>query len=415
MNTHETGAKQNSSISSNQPCDFAIIGGGIVGLATALALTESLPNARVVLLEKEAQWAAHQTGRNSGVIHSGIYYKPGSLKARFAREGNIAMTAFCREYSIPYDICGKLIVATQESELSQLEKLYLRGVENGLRVEKIALEQLREIEPHAAGIAAIRVLDAGITDYKAVTEKMSLLLEERGVDLRLGTKVVKLDIHSSGTVLETDRGELHAKFLINCAGLQCDRIAKLAGAPTQSKIIPFRGEYYTLRTDARHLVKNLIYPVPDPSFPFLGVHFTRMISGEIHAGPNAVLSLKREGYHRTDFDLHDCMDTLGYPGFWKLAARHWRAGYEEVVRSFSKAAFVSSLQKLIPEITADDIIPSPSGVRAQALLNDGSLVDDFDIQLGPNSLHVCNAPSPAATASLEIGRYVADKVINSRS
>jgi L-2-hydroxyglutarate oxidase len=392
------------------PYDIAIIGGGIVGLATGLALSRSHPRIRLLLVEKESDWGAHQTGHNSGVLHSGIYYTPGSLKARFAREGNWAMVAFCREHGLPHEVCGKVIVATEPEELPLLDRLYQRGLENELTVSRLSAEELKAREPHVNGLAALLVPSAGITDYKRVAQKFAALLQEQGSDLRRNTRVEKLTPTADGITLGTTGGEFHSRFLVNCAGLHSDRIARLAGARTEAHIVPFRGEYYTLTPGKRALVTHLIYPVPNPAFPFLGVHFTRMIDGEIHAGPNAVLSLKREGYRKTDLALSDVADVATFGGFWRLAARHWREGAKEWTRSLSKAAFTRSLQRLIPEIRAEDLIPAGAGVRAQALLPDGRLVDDFLLVSGPNSLHVCNAPSPAATAALKIGEYVAKEV-----
>lgn len=390
--------------------DFAIVGGGIVGLSTALALTRRYPAASILLLEKEADWAAHQTGHNSGVIHSGIYYTPGSFKARFARDGNRSMVEFCREYGIEHDICGKVIVATRAEELPLLEKLYQRGLQNELAIEKIGREQLAEIEPHVRGLAAIRVPSAGIVNYRQVCQTFARLIAEHGADLRLGSEVTAIR-HRNGLVeLDTPVQTYSSKFLINCAGLHSDRVARMDRADPKLQIVPFRGEYYELKPERRHLVKHLIYPVPNPAFPFLGVHYTRMIGGHVEAGPNAVLALKREGYHKSDLNLRDLAEVLSYPGFWKLSARYWREGAAEMWRSLSKAAFVSSLQQLIPEIRAEDLEPAPAGVRAQALKPDGGLVDDFHIIEGKQSIHVCNAPSPAATASIEIGRHIAGRV-----
>jgi L-2-hydroxyglutarate oxidase len=390
--------------------DYAIIGGGIVGLSVGVALTERTPSARLLLIEKEPGWARHQTGRNSGVIHSGIYYKPGSLKARFAVEGNRVMVEFCREHGIAHEICGKVIVATASEELPLLENLYSRGLANGLSVSKITLEELKEIEPHVRGLAAIRVPSTGIADYKRVAATFAEILRQRGAELRLGTTLRRI-VHRNGSViLETSAGEFESKFLINCAGLHSDRVAILGGADPCARIVPFRGEYYELKPERRHLVKHLIYPVPNPNFPFLGVHFTRMIDGNIHCGPNAVLSFKREGYHKSDFDWRDFAEVMRYRGFWRMASKNWREGLKELHRSFSKATFVRSLQRLIPEIQADDLVPSHAGVRAQALKLDGGMVDDFLIVRGQNSVHVCNAPSPAATASIPIGRAVADQI-----
>jgi L-2-hydroxyglutarate oxidase len=390
--------------------DYAIVGGGIVGLSTALALGQRYPDASILLLEKEASWAAHQTGHNSGVIHSGIYYKPGSYKAKLCRTGSHSMVEFCQQHGIDHEVCGKVIIATQESELPQLEKLYQRGLENGLAVTKISAAAVNEIEPHVSCLAGIRVPTTGIVNYRQVCEKYAELAQGQGADLRLNTKVERIHATPAGQVLETHQGDFEARFLINCAGLYSDRIAQLSQAEPEAKIVPFRGEYYELTPEKRYLVKGLIYPVPNPDFPFLGVHFTRMIDGSVHAGPNAVLSFKREGYRKTDFDLRDFMEVMTYPGFWKLAAKHADEGFREIIRSFSKAAFVRSLQRLIPEVQDSDVVPTPAGVRAQALLPDGKLVDDFLIVQRPNAAHVCNAPSPAATASLEIGKTIVDQV-----
>jgi L-2-hydroxyglutarate oxidase len=390
--------------------DFAIIGGGIVGLSTAMAIGQQYPDARLLVLEKESRWAFHQTGNNSGVIHSGVYYKPGSFKAKFCRDGSQSMVDFCRTHDIPYEVCGKVIVATEEKELPLLENLYQRGIQNGIQVARITPEEVREIEPHVNCIAGMRVFSTGIADYKKVCQKYAELIRVQGGDLRLNTKVDRIVKTSAGQVLETNQGTFETRFVVNCAGLHSDRVAKLGGVDPQAKIVPFRGEYYELVPEKRYLVKTLIYPVPNPAFPFLGVHFTKMIDGSVHAGPNAVLSLKREGYKKTDFDLRDFAEVMAYPGFWKLAAKHADEGIQEIIRSFSKAAFVRSLQRLIPEVQSEDLVPTHAGVRAQALMQDGKLVDDFLIVEGENSVHVCNAPSPAATSSLEIGKAVAARV-----
>jgi L-2-hydroxyglutarate oxidase len=391
--------------------DFAIIGGGIVGLATALAIQQRRPAAKLTVLEKESGWARHQTGHNSGVIHSGIYYKPGSLKARLCKAGNQSMVQFCHDHGIDFDICGKVIVATQNKELTQLDRLYERGLQNNLDVKRIGRGELREIEPHVNGIAAIRVFDAGIVDYKAVCQTLVNLLQESGCALRLGHRVTSLTQNSSHVRVAAGDAEFAARYVITCAGLQSDRIAALGGADPGVKIIPFRGEYFELHSARRHLVKHLIYPVPNPDFPFLGVHYTRMIGGHVEAGPNAVLAFAREGYRKTDLSLADLSETLGFSGFRKLARRYWKEGLQEMWRSLSKDAFVRSLQRLIPEITAADLEPVPSGIRAQALGTDGSLVDDFHIVRDKRCLHVCNAPSPAATASLEIGKHIAGLIL----
>ncbi|HEU5080688.1 MAG TPA: L-2-hydroxyglutarate oxidase [Opitutaceae bacterium] len=387
--------------------DYLVIGGGIVGLSVASSILDRKPTARVAVVEKENDWARHQTGRNSGVIHSGIYYKPGSLKAKLCREGSRRLVDFCKEHGIRYDICGKVIVATSTDQLPRMNALYTRGIENGLNVAKLSAEQVREIEPHVRCIEGIHVPATGIVDYVGVCRKLAELIQQRGGELKLGAKVKAF---SDSGVVETTIGDFSAKRVINCAGLHSDRVAKLSGENPEAQIVPFRGEYYELTPERRNLVRGLIYPVPDPQFPFLGVHFTRMINGTVHAGPNAVLSLKREGYHRTSFALRDTVDTFTYPGFWKLAAKHARYGLSEIHRSFSKSTFVKSLQQLIPEVQAHDLVPSEAGVRAQALRRDGSLVDDFLIIKRSNGVHVCNAPSPAATASLEIGRAIVDQL-----
>ncbi|WP_414543101.1 L-2-hydroxyglutarate oxidase [Nostoc sp. CCY0012] len=389
---------------------FAIIGGGIVGLSTAMALGQRYPNARILVLEKENNWAVHQTGNNSGVIHSGIYYKPGSFKAKFCRDGSHSMVKFCQEHGIEHEVCGKVIVATETEELPRLENIYQRGLENGIPVQKISPAEVKEIEPHVNCVGGVRVFSTGIVNYKQVCLKYAELIEKQGGDLRLNTKVLKISSSDKNHVLETNNGNFATRFLINCAGLHSDRLAKLNQVKPQAKIVPFRGEYYELTPEKRYLVKTLIYPVPNPDFPFLGVHFTRMIDGSVHAGPNAVLSLKREGYKKTDFNLRDFAEVITYPGFWKLAAKHADEGIQEIIRSLSKAAFTRSLQKLIPEVQAEDLVPTHAGVRAQALMNNGKLVDDFLIVPGQNSIHVCNAPSPAATSSLEIGKAVVAQI-----
>lgn len=390
--------------------DYVVIGGGIVGLSTALHLVEMYPGSSVLVLEKESGTAQHQTGRNSGVIHSGIYYKPGSFKARFAKSGAVSMVDFCRKHDIPHEVCGKVIVATKESELPLLENLYQRGIQNEVPVEKVGPERVREIEPHVKCLAGVLVKSTGITSYPAVCRKYLQLIEAAGGEVKFGIKVERIIDRGALEIVITDSGEFEARFVINCAGLHSDRVARMSGADPGAQIVPFRGEYFELVPEKRHLVKTLIYPVPNPDFPFLGVHFTKMIDGSVHAGPNAVLALKREGYFKTDFNLRDTCDTLTYPGFWKLVSKNLGEGLKEIHRSFFKAAFVRSLQELIPEVQSDDLVPCKAGVRAQALVNDGKMVDDFLIVKGRNSLHVCNAPSPAATASLEIGKAIANQV-----
>ncbi len=390
--------------------DFAVIGGGIVGLSTARALLERHPGARLLVLEKEGGWARHQTGHNSGVIHSGIYYKPGSLKARFCREGARALVEFCRERGIEYEICGKVIVATEPGELVLLDDLYERGLKNGLEVEKIGPEELKELEPHASGLAAIRVPSTGIIDFTKVAEAFAALVEEKGGQLRTSTELESVSETDGAVVMSTSEGTFRARTLVNCAGLHSDRVARLCGVESGTKIVPFRGEYYELRPEKRYLVKNLIYPVPNPDFPFLGVHFTRTIDGIVEAGPNAVLGLAREGYKKTDFDFRDFVEELAYPALWRLARANWRTGIREVHRSFSKKAFVRGLRKLVPEIQEEDVVPIAAGVRAQALREDGAMVDDFLIAEGKNSVHVLNAPSPAATSAIPIGEEIARRV-----
>jgi L-2-hydroxyglutarate oxidase len=390
--------------------DCVVIGGGIVGLSVAWTLLENDRKIRVAVLEKEDNWARHQTGRNSGVIHSGIYYKPGSLKARLCREGNRRMVEFCDLHGIPCEVCGKVIVATVTSELPRLDNLYQRGIANGLELKKLSGPEVREIEPYVSCRAGILVPSTGIVDFAAVCRKLAELISARGGELRLSTGVKRFRTDGSESVLETSKGAVAGRWIVNCAGLHSDRVAKLAGAEPGARVIPFRGEYYELKPERRHLIRNLIYPVPDPNFPFLGVHFTRMIDGSVHAGPNAVLSLKREGYSRTSFNFRDFLETMTYPGFWRLAAKHTNSGIEEMHRSFSKKAFVRSLQRLVPEICEEDLVPGEAGVRAQSLRPDGGLVDDFLIVRRPNAIHVCNAPSPAATASLEIGRVIAQQI-----
>ena len=391
--------------------DFTIIGGGIVGISTAYHLVSSAPGAKVLVLEKEKALGLHQTGRNSGVIHSGIYYRPGSLKARFAVEGSRAMYDFCRRHDIPHERCGKVIVAVRDEERPQLEALYRRGVANGLRLEKWSPEELREREPHVRGLEALYVPDTGIVDFRRVLQVLAALAEEKGAEIRTSAEVEEIEEHREFTEVHTSGETVRTRFLINCAGLFSDRIARRARVSLDLKIVPFRGEYYELRPEKRHLVKNLIYPVPNPAFPFLGVHFTRMIDGTVHVGPNAVLALKREGYRKRDIRLGDALEVLTYPAFWKIAFRYMREGIGEMVRSFSKSAMVKMIRQYLPELTSDDLVPAPAGVRAQALSRDGRLVDDFVILRSERGMHVCNAPSPAATASLKIGFHIAGQVL----
>jgi (S)-2-hydroxyglutarate dehydrogenase len=390
--------------------DFAVVGGGIVGLSSAVALGKRHRGARILVLEKEPALARHQTGHNSGVIHSGIYYKPGSLKARFSKAGGAALVEFCREHDVACEICGKVIVATEPAELAQLDNLYERGRENGLVVEKIGPTELKELEPHATGLAAIRVPSAGIVDYVEVARAFARIVEEQGGEIRTSTRVESISETSEGVEIGTNRGTYRTRKLVNCAGLYSDRLAEMSGVDPGMKIVPFRGEYYELVPEKRHLVKNLIYPVPNPNFPFLGVHFTRTVYGGVEAGPNAVLGFAREGYKKTDINLRELAEILSYPAFWKLAGKNWRIGIEEIKRSFSKGAFVRSLKRLVPEVTEGDLYSVSAGVRAQAMMKDGRFIDDFLVVEGKNSLHVLNAPSPAATASIPIGEVIAERV-----
>lgn len=392
-------------------CDIAVVGGGIVGCATALSLSETHPGAKVVVLEKEARLAAHQTGHNSGVIHAGLYYRPGSLKARNCTAGREALYAFCDEHGIPCERCGKVVVAVDEQELPALDELERRGRANGLLgLERLDAAQVRAREPHAAAIAGLYVPQTGIVDYTRVTETMGGLVRQRGGGILLGTELRSVRREQDHLRLGTSGGEVKTRLLVNCAGLHCDRVARRAGVEPGLRIIPFRGEYYEVRPERRDLVRHLIYPVPDPALPFLGVHFTRMIDGTVEAGPNAVLAWKREGYRWSDISPADLADTLTFGGFWKLAGNFWKVGLNEYRRSLFKGAFVSSLQRLLPDLTADDVTRRGAGVRAQAVDPDGKLVDDFRITTTERMVHVLNAPSPAATASLSIGKFVAREV-----
>lgn len=391
--------------------DVTIIGGGIIGLATALELVQRYPRVKLSVLEKEERLAAHQTGHNSGVIHSGIYYKPGSLKAQTCVAGASALIAFCERHNIPYERCGKVVVATVADELPRLEELFRRGTANGVvGLEMIGPERLREIEPHVTGLKALYVPTTGIVDFSRVARTYAQLVQERGGEIRTRHRVLHLSQRAGEVVLETSQGAIRSKFLINCGGLFSDRLARLAGIHPALQIVPFRGEYYLIAPQRRALVRNLIYPVPDPALPFLGVHFTRTIDGVVEAGPNAVLAFAREGYRKSHIVVQDLWETLAFPGFWRMARRYWRTGLGEMVRSFSKNAFLKALQRLLPELTLDDLQPGGSGVRAQAIATSGALVDDFVIALSGVTLHVLNAPSPGATASLAIARLIVDKV-----
>ncbi|WP_411130010.1 L-2-hydroxyglutarate oxidase [Streptomyces sp. x-19] len=392
-------------------CDVLVIGAGIVGLSTARALTRAAPGMRVVVLEKEPAAARHQTGRNSGVIHSGIYYPPGSLKARFALQGAAEMVKFCTAHAIPHEVTGKLIVATERSELPRLHGLIQRGREHGLPVRELGPAQIAEHEPEVRGLAAIHVGTTGICDFGAVARQLGRLAEEDGARVVLGEEVTAIGRRPSRVAVRTAGGTVYrARALVNCAGLHCDRVARLAGDDPGMRIVPFRGEYYTLAPERAALVRGLVYPVPDPAFPFLGVHLTRGVDGSVHIGPNAVPALAREGYDWRTVRPAELAGTLAFPGSWRIARRHWRYGAGELHRSLSRGAFTDAVRRLLPDTRAEDLLPAPAGVRAQAVLPDGTLVDDFLFAESPGMIHVLNAPSPAATASLPIGREVARRV-----
>ncbi len=390
--------------------DVVVIGGGIVGLATALRLKQQRPALRLVVIEKEDHLAAHQTGHNSGVIHSGLYYKPGSLKAVNCINGYQRLIRFCEEEGIPYDLCGKIVVATRKEQLPLLENLYKRGIENGLEgLKKLSGEEMREIEPHVAGLEGIKVPQTGIIDYKTVAEKYADKIRELDGEIRTGEKVSSVSELNGTSTVVTGKGSYDTRLVINCAGLYSDKVAQMTeNEKIRLRIIPFRGEYYELKPEKQYLVKHLIYPVPDPNFPFLGVHFTRMIGGGVEAGPNAVLAFRREGYRKSDIDFGEFSETLAWPGFRKVASKYWKTGMGEFYRSFSKSAFTKALQELIPEIRKSDLMPGNAGVRAQSCDYDGGLLDDFSILENAQAINVCNAPSPAATSSLSIGSTVAD-------
>jgi L-2-hydroxyglutarate oxidase len=390
--------------------DVIIVGGGIVGLATAYNLSIQHPAKRVIVLEKEDHLAAHQTGRNSGVMHSGIYYKPGSLKARTCREGKLALEKFCEREQIAYQICGKVIVAVDASEFKRLENLCERGRANGVDCHIIDRKRLAELEPHAAGLKAIHVPEAGIVDYRQVVRRLAARIEERSSKVVTNARVTGMKETGDRIIIQSEAGDFEASYAVNCAGLHSDRVARLFGSRPKAKIIPFRGEYFKLVADAAHLCKHLIYPVPDPQFPFLGVHFTRMIDGSVECGPSAVLAFAREGYRKRDVRVADLLETLRYKGFIKLAARHWKMGAAEMWQSFSKAAFVKALKRLVPELRAEHLEPAPAGVRAQAVAVDGAMLDDFAFAEQPRVINVINAPSPAATASLAIGKLVVERL-----
>ncbi len=392
--------------------DVVLIGGGIVGLSTAWRILEERPHTRLLVLEKERAVAMHQTGRNSGVIHSGIYYKPGSYKSRLCRTGYHDLLEFCREENVAHEICGKVIVAVSPEELPRLQALEERARANELAgVRYLNLAELREKEPEVSGVKGLWVPQTGIVDYVEMSRKLAQRIKAAGGEIKFHNQVEAIVTAKDAKVVRSGREEYQGSFLINCGGLHCDRLARLDGLRSDVSIIPFRGEYFTLTGPAQKRVRNLIYPVPDPAFPFLGVHFTRMIAGGVECGPNAVLALRREGYRKTDFSLRDAAEVFTNPGFHKLALRHWNMGLMEVFRSLSKTAFVKALQRLIPAIKAEELIPAEAGVRAQAMRRDGSLVDDFHFVEGTRSLHVLNAPSPAATASLAIGSEIRDRYL----
>lgn len=393
--------------------DLTIVGGGILGLATALKLIRAHPSLRLLILEKEAEIARHQTGNNSGVIHSGLYYRPGSLKARSCVAGRKELMAFCDENAVPYEICGKVVVATSQEELPRLEELHRRGIANGLKnLEIIGPERLKELEPHATGIQGLHVPETGIIDYKKVAAAYAEKIRDAGGDIRLSQRVVGILDRPEEIVLQTSGGDYRTKHLINCCGLQSDIVAQMMGGANNSeeehRIIPFRGEYYKIAPERQFLVRNLIYPVPDPTFPFLGVHFTRMARGGVEAGPNAVFAYAREGYRHTDINLSDLWRTISFKGFWAITGKYWQTGFGELYRSLSKSAFVRALQKLLPEIRESDLVPGGAGVRAQAVSASGALVDDFVIKQTRKAIHVLNAPSPGATASLAIGQQICE-------
>lgn len=390
--------------------DVIIVGGGIVGLATAYALWQRFPGKRVLVLEKEEQVVRHQTGHNSGVIHSGIYYKPKSSKALNCRRGKKLLEKFCADHNVPFRICGKVIVATSDKELPSLQNLFERGNANGVDCEWISRDRLREIEPHCGGIQAIHVRETGIVDYRAVGEELRKLIVLEGHEVRTGVRVESIQETSQGVIVRSTSEEFQSAFVINCAGLYCDQVARAAGQRVDTHIVPFRGEYYALKPEAKRYCNTLIYPVPDPRFPFLGVHFTSMIGGGVECGPNAVLALAREGYSWSEVNFEEFLETLRFSGFRRMASKYWRAGMEEMWRSIWKPAFVKALQRLVPEIRSQDLVSAPAGVRAQAVTAEGGLLDDFAFVESARIISVINAPSPAATASLSIGAEVADRL-----
>lgn len=389
--------------------DIVVVGGGIIGLATAMLLIERYPRNRVAVLEKEEAIAEHQTGHNSGVIHAGLYYTPGSQKANLCWTGGESLRRFCDDHDVKYEMCGKVVVATRESQLDGLEELRRRGEANGvIGLEVVGKERLRELEPHAAGLKALHSPNTGIVDYTAVARAFAAELRHRGGDLVTGTTVREVRTDGAGQRVETSNGDVGARYVINCAGLYADRLARSMGAETDVRIVPFRGEFFSLKAERAGLVNGLIYPVPDPKLPFLGVHFTRRIDGSVEAGPNAVLALAREGYRKTDVDVRELLGIAAFPGFWRMGATHWKTAVKEVYRSMLKGEFARSLQTLVPEVRVDDLTNPSAGVRAQAVSRKGELLQDFSIVRTPGAVHVLNAPSPAATACIAIGRHIVD-------
>ena len=389
--------------------DVVVVGGGIIGLATSMKLTQDFPNLKVAVLEKEKEVAQHQTGHNSGVIHAGIYYAPGSQKANFCSTGGKLLRDFCEEYGIAYDMCGKLIVATDDSEIPQLEELFKRGTENGAEgLRMVDREEIKDIEPYSAGVKAILSPNTGIIDYFEVSQAYATRMRENGGDLLTNVEVISMENRDNLVYINTTSGTVAAKYVLNCAGLHADTVARMMGVDVGVKIVPFRGQYFSIIDEKEHMVKGLIYPVANPSMPFLGVHFTRRINGSVEAGPNAVLAFAREGDKKTDVNLKDTLETLSYSGFWKMSAKYWKVGMHEQYRSLVKGVFVKSLQKLMPEITGDDLGAPGAGVRAQVIDSNGGLLQDFAIEASPNAIHVLSAPSPGATSSLTISEYIVD-------
>ncbi len=399
----------NNSIKEDYDC--VIIGGGIIGLSTAWQLIQQVPDKRILVLEKESEVARHQTGHNSGVIHAGVYYQPDSLKAQFCREGHAATIAFCQEHDIPYEQCGKLLVATNDIEHTRMEALYQRCIDNQVEVEWLDAQQLKDTEPNIQGTGAILVANTGIVNYSEVCKQMAKMVQKWGGDLHFNSEVVNLEESADHITITTTKVKIKTKSLVSCSGLMADRITKMLGIKTEFQIIPFRGEYYQLPTHLNQVVKHLIYPIPDPAYPFLGVHLTRMTDGSVTVGPNAVLGWKREGYDRLNFSLKDSTEMLSFPGFWKLISANVKSGIKEMRDSWWKPAYLSQVQKYCPSVTLEDLTPYPAGIRAQAVDSKGNLIDDFLFVESPRSLHVCNAPSPAATSAIPIGKHIVDKLL----